>query len=239
MIRLLIPIGMLIVGWIAFAILAQRNEKKVQSEWSVLLNPASERIFQKASLEIEGHTAIVGLTMNEAMEVRQLGDLDEAIRFLNVGGDVIERFTPNLLGLLSIMTKFTRMVSAIAPINPLVPGDFHLSELTSLAHLHRILHHMLASAKQRFRLKLYVLGKALSITSHYLTKSIRNVVTHRSSDDREWEEILGVQQDFQKLSNESVRSFRVLLEALSCDAARELSRRVSLSSTESGVSPSA
>ncbi len=226
MIRLLIPIAMLIIGWIAFAILAQRNEKKVQAEWIELLDPTSERIFQKATLEIEGNTAIVGMVVDEAMEVRQLGDLDEAIRFLNIGGDVIERFTPNLLALLSVMAKFTRMVSAIAPVNPIVPGDFHLSELTSLAHLHRILHHVLASAKQRFRLKLYILGKALSITSHYFAKNIRNVVTHRSSDDREWDQIFGVQQDFQRLSNESVRSFRVLLEALSCDAARELSRQV-------------
>jgi hypothetical protein len=235
MIRLLIPFAMLIGGWIAFAILAQRNEKKVQAEWSELLDPTSEGIFQKASLEIEGHTATVGVVMSEAMEVRQLGDLDEAIRFLNIGGDVIERFTPNLLALLSVMAKFTRMVSAIAPVNPIVPGDFHLSELTSLAHLHRILHHILASTKQRFRLKLYILGKGLSITSHYFAKSIRNVVTHRSSDDREWDQILGVQQDFKRLSNESVRSFRVLLEALSCDAARELSRQVCPPSAESGL----
>lgn len=228
MIRLLIPFALLVIGWIAFGIFARRNERKVQAEWSELLSPTSEKIFQQARLEVEANTTMVGVAMSEAMEVRELGDLDEAVRFLNIGGDIIQRFTPNLLSLLSVMMKFSRMISAIAPVNPIVPGDFHLAELTNLAHLNRILHHMLASAKQRFRLKLYILGKGLSITSHYLVKSIRNIVTRRSSDDREWQDIIGVERDFQKLSNESIQSFRTLLEALSSDAARELSRTMYL-----------
>jgi hypothetical protein len=224
MIRLLIPITLLVIGWIAFAILARRNEKKVESEWTALLSPASEKIFQQARLDIETNTALVGVAMNEAVEVRQLGDLDEAVRFLNIGGDIIQRFTPNLLSLLSVMAKFSRMVSAIAPVNPMVPRDFYLTELTSLARLHNLLDHMLASAKQRFRLKLYILGKGLSMTSQYLVKSIRNVVTQRRSSDQEWEQIIGAEQDFQRLSTESIHSFRTLLLALSSDAAKELSR---------------
>ena len=76
--------------------------------------------------------------MKEAMEVRELGDLDEAIRFLDLGGDIIQRFTPNLLSLLSVMMRFSRMVGAIAPVNPIFPKGFHLAELTSLAHLNGI-----------------------------------------------------------------------------------------------------
>jgi hypothetical protein len=224
MIRLLIPIAMLIIGWVAFAVFARRNEKKVQSEWTALLSPSSERIFERARLDIEANTTLVGVAMNEAMEVRQLGDLDEAVRFLNIGGEIIERFTPSLLALLAVMARFSRMVSAIAPVDPILPGNFHLAELTSLAHLHRIMDHVLASAKQRFRLKLFILGKGLSITSHYLLKSIQNVVTRRSSEDQEWEQILQVEEDFRTLSNESVQSFRALLAALSSDAARDLSR---------------
>ncbi len=233
MIRLLIPFAMLLIGWIAFAILARRNEKKVQAEWTALLNPASERIFQQARLDVEANTSMIGVAMNEAMEVRQLGDFDEAVRFLNIGGDIIQRFTPNLLSLLSVMSRFSRMVSAIAPVSPIVPGGFHLSELTSLAHLHKILHHMLTSTKQRFRLKLYILGKGISITSHYMLKSIKNIIAQRSAADREWDEIVGVEQDFQRLSNESIQSFRALLEALSSDAAKELSRVMCLPSVPS------
>jgi len=230
MIRLLIPIAMLVIGWITFLILVRRNEKKVESEWTALLSPASEKIYEQARLDMETNTAMVGVAMGEALEVRQLGDVEEAIRFLNIGADIIQRFTPNLLSLLAVMAKFSRMVSAISPVNPILPSDFHLAELASLAHLHRILHHMLASTKQRFRLKLYVLGKGLSITSHYLLKKIRGIVVRQDSDDQEWREIIAVEEDFQRLSEESIESFRCLMAALSSDAAKELSRTLSLPS---------
>jgi hypothetical protein len=233
MITILIPLALLIIGWAAFVILARRNESKVQSEWIELLSPSSNRVFQQARQNVEANTTLARVAMNEAMEIRELGDMDEAVRFLNIGADVIQRFTPSLLLLLSLMMKFSRMVSAIAPVSPIVPADFHLTELTSLAHLNKILHRMLTSAKQRFRLKLYIVGKGISITTHYLLKSIQNIVTRRSSDEREWEQILRIEEDFRTLSNESVQSFRTLLEALSSDAAKELSNTICLPSASS------
>jgi hypothetical protein len=233
MIRLFIPLVMLVIGWIVFVILLRRDEEKVQSEWVALLSPSSERILQQARTDIEANSTRVGVAMKEAMEVRELGDLDEAIRFLDLGGDIIQRFTPNLLSLLSVMMRFSRMIGAIAPVNPILPRGFHLAELTSLAHLNGMLHRLLTSAKQRFRLKLYILGKGISITSHYLVKRIGNIVSRRSSEDQEWEQILGVEQDFQRLSNESVQSFQNLLEGLSNDAVRELSSALGLPSAPS------
>jgi len=230
MIQLVIPFLMLVVGWIAFVILARRDEDKVQSEWVALLSPSSERVLHQARTEIESETTKVGVVMKEAMEIRELGDLDEAIRFLDLGGDIIQRSTPNLLSLLSVMMRFSRMIGAIAPVNPIFPTGFHLAELTNLAHLNGMLHRMLTSAKQRFRLKVYILGKGVSITSHYLVKSIGSIVTRRSSVDEEWEQILGVEQDFQRLSNESVQSFQNLLGALSNDAVKELSKTLHLPS---------
>ena len=221
---------MLVFGWIAFVILARRDEEKVKSEWAMLLSPSSERVFRQARRDIEANTMQVEVAVKEAMDVRQLGDLDEAIRFLNLGGDIIQRFTPNLLALLSVMMRFSRMIGAIAPVDPILPNGFHLAELTSLAHLNGMLHRLLTSAKQRFRLKVYILGKGISITSHYLVRRIASIVTRRSSVDQEWEEILGVEQDFQKLSNESVQSFQNLLQALSTDSVKELASALDLTS---------
>ena len=229
MIRLFIPLVMLVIGWIVFVILLWRDEEKVQSEWVALLSPSSERILQQARTDIEANSTRVGVSMKEAMEIRELGDSDEAIRFLDLGGDIISASLGNLLSLLSVMMRFSRMIGAITP----VILSRVLAELTSLAHLNGMLHRLLTSAKQRFRLKLYILGKGISITSHYLVKRIGNIVSRRSSEDQEWEQILGVEQDFQRLSNESVQSFQNLLEGLSNDAVRELSSALGLPSAPS------
>ena len=228
MIRILIPLGLLLLGWIVLVILARRNEKRVRSDWQTLLSPASEKIFRHARVEIETNTTMVEVAVQEALAIKRLGDFDEAVRFLNIGSEVIERFTPNLLSLLTVMAKFSRMVSAMAPVNPVLPEGFHLAELTNLAHLHKMLHQMLISTKQRFRLKLFIIGKGISITSRYLLLRIKDIVTHRSQTDKEWEEIIGIGNDFQKLSQESVRSFHALLEALSNDAAKTLAQQLYL-----------
>jgi hypothetical protein len=229
MVKLLIPLGLLLFGWLLMLFLARRNEKKVRSEWETLLTPAGEKIFEHARVEIETNTSMVGVAMHEAHAIKRLGDIDEALRFLNIGSEVIERFTPSLLSLLAVMAKFSRMISAVTPVNPILPSDFHLAELVNLAHLHNILNQMLISTKQRFRLRLFIIGKGVSIASHYLVARIKNIVSQRNQADQEWEEIVGIGNDFQRLSEESIRSFRSLLEALSNDAARALAQQIYLS----------
>jgi hypothetical protein len=118
----------------------------------------------------------------------------------------------------------------VTPVNPILPSNFHLAELVNLAHLHNILNQMLISTKQRFRLKLFVIGKGVSIASRFLVVRIKNIVSQRSQADQEWDEIVGIGNDFQRLSEESIQSFRSLLEALSNDAARALAQQIYLSS---------
>jgi hypothetical protein len=224
MIRILIPLVLLGVGWIFLFLLGRRNERKVRSEWHALLSPRGQTLFESARKEIESHSLMLDVAMNEALSIKKLGDLDEAIRFLNIGCEVIERFTPNLLSLLSVMARFSRMVSAIAPIDPLVPKDFHLAELVSLAHLHRLMNQVVVSTKQRFRLRIFVLGKGISIASRYLISKIKDLVETKSQEQEEWREIVEIEQDFNTLSRESLHSFRTLLEVLSGEDARRLSQ---------------
>jgi hypothetical protein len=210
-------------------ILARRNERKVRSDWEHLLSPDSELVLTTAQGSVRDNAHLIGVTLSEATQIRKLGDLDEALRFLKIGTSVIEEFTPSLLALLGVMTKFSRMVSALAPVDPLVPADFHLAELTSLAHLHKLLHQMIVSTKQRFRLKLFIIAKGISMTSHYLLTQIRNIVSRKTEAEQEWEQVERIGCDFNRLAEESVRSFRTLLEALSSDAARQLGEELMLS----------
>jgi hypothetical protein len=228
MLKLLIPVALVLLGWLVMVFLARRNEKKISSDWETLLSPSGEKIFEHARVEIQTNTSMVGVAMHEAHAIKRLGDIDEALRFLNIGSEVVERFTPSLLSLLAVMAKFSRMISAVTPVNPILPSNFHLAELVNLAHLHNILNQMLISTKQRFRLRLFIIGKGLSIASRYLVVRIKNVISQRSQAEREWEEIVGIGNDFQRLSEESIQSFRSLLEALSNDSARALAQQIYL-----------
>jgi hypothetical protein len=124
------------------------------------------------------------------------------------------------------MMKFSRMVSAMAPVSPLLPSRFHIAELNNLAVLNQMLHQVVVSAKQRFRLKLRIIATGVRITSGYLLTRIHRVLDRRSSTEHEWEEIVDAGQDFQQLTTESVESFRNLMGALPSGLASQLAENL-------------
>jgi hypothetical protein len=158
------------------------------------------------------------MVYDEAFAIRELGSVDDAIRLLDVGYKVIETFAPNMLRLLKTMSAFSRMVSAMAPIQPLRPADFRLPEIVSLAVLNRMLHQFLVSAAERFRLRTYVLGRSFGLAMRFLVRSTRRIVARERETEREWEQIHAIRHDFQALTDESLESLRLLLTALDANA---------------------
>ena len=226
MIRLIIPAVLLILGWAVLLILARRNERKVRSDWENLLGGEKAEWYEDTKSGIENNTSLIRMTMKEARDIKQLGDVEEALRFLRIGSKVIQEFTPGLLCLLKEMMKFSRMVSAMAPVSPLLPSRFYIAELNNLAVLNQMLHQVVVSAKQRFRLKLRIIATGVRITSGYLLTRIHRVLDRRSSTEHEWEEIVDAGQDFQQLTTESVESFRNLMGALPSGLASQLAENL-------------
>ncbi len=182
--------------------------------------------YEDTKSGIESNTMLIRMTMNEARDIKQLGDTEEALRFLRIGGDVIQEFTPGLLCLLKEMMKFSRMVSAMAPVSPLLPSQFHIAEMNNLAVLNQMLHQIVVSAKQRFRLKLRIIATGVKITSGYLLTRIHRVLERRSTSELEWAEIVNAGQDFQQLTTESVESFKNLMGALPSGLANQLAENL-------------
>jgi hypothetical protein len=207
-------------------ILARRNERKVRSDWEDLLKGEKADWYEDTKSGIENNTKLIRMTMNEARDIKQLGDIEEALRFLRIGGDVIQEFTPGLLCLLREMMKFSRMVSAMAPVSPLLPSQFHIAEMNNLAVLNQMLHQIAVSAKQRFRLKLRIIATGVKITSGYLLTRIHRVLERRSTSEHEWVEIVNAGQDFQQLTTESVESFRNLMGSLPSGLANQLAENL-------------
>lgn len=226
MTRLIIPALLLILGWAVLLILARRNERKVRSDWENLLGGEKAEWYADTKSGIENNTNLIRMTMKEARDIKQLGDVEEALRFLRIGGDVIQEFTPGLLSLLKEMMKFSRMVSAMAPVSPLLPSRFHIAEMNNLAVLNQMLHQVVVSAKQRFRLKLRIIATGVKITSGYLLTRIDRILHRRSSTEQEWEEIIAAGQDFQQLTTESVDSFKNLMGALPSGLANQLAENL-------------
>lgn len=206
------------VGGLAILfLLGRRDERAVRRNWTLLLTPRGERLYDAISGRVQTQLSLADATYDEAFSVRELGSLEEAKELLDVGFTVIEKFAPGMLQMLSAMGTFSRMVSAMTPLRPLSPQKFRLAQLVSLAYLHQVVHQFLVSSSERFRLRLYVLGRGFGLATRFLLASTRRITSGAPGQDREWEQVQAIRQDFQTLTDESLETLRALLTSLAAD----------------------
>jgi hypothetical protein len=201
-------------GLAVLYLLGRRNEKSVRRDWELLLTPRGEKLYKSIAGRVQTQLELADMTYDEAFTVRQLGSVEEAKHLLDVGFKVIEKFSPTMLQLLSAMATFSRMVSAMTPVRPLRPQSFRLPQIVSLAYVNQLVHQFLVSTAERYRLRLYVLGRGFGMATRFLLQSTQRIVSGAPEQDREWDQIHAIREDFQTLTDESMESLRVLLTSL-------------------------
>jgi hypothetical protein len=203
-------------------LLGRRDEGKVRRDWELLLTPRGEKVYRSIESRVQSEMQLADMTYDEAFTVRELGSVEEAKQLLDIGYKVIEKFSPNMLKLLAAMATFSRMVSAMAPISPLRPQGFRLAQIASLAYLNQFLHRFVVTTAERYRLRVYILGRSFGLATRFLLDSTRRIVANEPDADREWDQIQSVRQDFQTLTDESLESLRVLLTSLAAEKREHL-----------------
>ena len=204
----------------------RRNERAVRRDWELLLTPKGERLYRSIENRVTSEMQLADMTYDEAFSVRELGSIEEAKHLLDVGYKVIEKFSPNMLRLLAAMSTFSRMVSAMAPMKPLRPQGFRLAQIASLAYLNQFLHNFLVTTSERYRLRVYILGRSFGLASRFLLASTKRIASNEPDSEKEWEQIRFVREDFQTLTDESLESLRVLLTSLAAEGRGDLIDRM-------------
>jgi hypothetical protein len=213
-------------GLVVLFLFGRRNERLVKRDWELLLTPKGDKLYRTIENRVQSEMALADLTYDEAFAVRELGSMEEARQLLDVGYRVIEKFSPNMLRLLATMATFSRMVSAMAPVQPLKPRDFRLGQIASMAYLNQVLHQFLVSTAERYRLRLYILGRGFGVATRFLLASTRSIVGGQPEADREWDQIQAIRDDFRTLTDESMKSLHSLLTSLAAERRDDLIDRL-------------
>jgi hypothetical protein len=152
-----------------------------------------------------------------AFAARNAGSLEEAVRLLDVGLDVVERTSPEMVTLLKEMAVASRMAAAISPVEPLRPQSFCLPRLSTMAVFAALAHQLLFSAAERFRLRAYALERGFGLVTRFLLQTTKRIRARRTSADPDWERIAAARADLRTLSTASLRTFQALLMSLSTE----------------------
>src|SRR6266436_1512002 len=74
-----------------------RSESAVRRDWLVLLNPQSEKVYNRIERHVRAEMDRADLSYDEAYALRARGSADQARQLLKVGSHIMERLTPSML----------------------------------------------------------------------------------------------------------------------------------------------
>lgn len=211
-----------VASFVILFLIGRRNERLLRRDWELLLTPRGEKIYSSIESRVRTQLAGADETFDQAVSVHEVGSIDEAIHLLDEGYRVIELFAPNMLRLLAATAAFSRMVAAMAPVSPLKPRRFGTPEIVGLAYVHGVLHQFLVSSGERYRLRVYILGRSFGLAARFLLRSIQRIGQRDQDAEREWRQIQTIRQDLQVLTDESLGSLRTLLTSLAEERREEL-----------------
>ncbi len=197
----------------------RRLDARRWNAWSWALSDDGHAQLAYLARQTAAQLRVVRATYDFARARRGQGETDEALRLLDAGSLLIERFAPGLCAQLRHMLDLARVVSALAPVQPLRPLDFRLCRLRGLAGLALLGHALLVTSSERFRLKARVLLHALRI----VVRSAHALAGHaRGQPDEAWGEVEALCSDLVMLRRESLDVMRALLVSLEREHSKSL-----------------
>jgi hypothetical protein len=182
-------------------------------DWSALLLGSGRQRVKDLKDELELSALMAGDTFEAARRARSRAEHAEAARLLALAFDVVDDVLPDRLARLRAMSKLSRMVMAVVPLDPLVPRDFTLPHLVRLATLGHLVHHLLASTEERFRWLCLVLGWCYRSATRDL-RAARDLAQQRDDRPRAWDRFeLGL-RDLKALDRTHLEAFRAIVASL-------------------------
>lgn len=189
---------------------ARYNLEEVSDDWSDLLSPEWRRQVAALRTQAEVSAFLLDDTYAAAVRAHSRTVREEALRLLGLARDVLDQATDDRRARIQGMRKCVRMLSAVLPMPPLLPGSFRLRGVKSLAALGFLAHHFLVSGGERFVLRLSLLRWGFSYARHTGARAVADAGAGRAAA---WVHFEAAVADFKVLDREHVEAFRVLLES--------------------------
>ena len=207
-------IAFTLLGGLAFLVMMGRfDEAATLRDWEIALNPEGHSVLARVAEHVRAERGMAEESYSRAVDSRNDGALDEAVRFLQTGSRVVESCSETVPSLLKNLAVLSWQAAAILPTPPLRPFGFHMAQLRTLAGVHTVAHHLLATTRERFRLRIAVLRYGFSAAVGLLRRSTQSLVL-QPEGVANWNRVAMIRADLGTLTDESLESLRVLLASL-------------------------
>ena len=195
--------------------------KARRGEWGSL-RADLQTIYQPVAQEIEAHTTILGITLNDAFGEREADRQEMAWHVVRLAMGEWERLTELVVGLQSVLSKFLPITSGIVPVRRVATGHFKSRAVIDHVGLYEFLDQVLFNSKRRFALQLRLLDRASEILSKEFKHACREGERTLDSSEELWTRLDYYFHDFDLIAKETLLAFRTLLACQSPEVVQEL-----------------
>jgi hypothetical protein len=177
----------------------------------VYLTAERESIYQSLALEIETRASILGVSLNDAVEERDLGKQEIAWRLVGLADCEWERLAQIANGLLNALGKYMPAARVVVPVRNIAAHHFKSPAMVDYARMHEVLDQFVFRYKLRFQLHLRVLRRAVEALTSEFGQTYRRVLQTGASSNGVWSHLDLCFHDFDLITKEVLLAFRAFL----------------------------
>lgn len=180
----------------------------------MLLSAEREAIFQPIAQEMETQTAILGISLNDAIEERNAGQAEIAWRLVRLAASEWGRLAEILTLLAKVMSKHAARARVVIPTRSVTTHHFKSHVMVDFLRTHELLSQLVFRSKLRFQLHLRMLRRAADNLSAEFHRAYRYADRTEDRPAELWTRLDFYFHDFDLITKETLLTFRALLFCL-------------------------
>ena len=178
---------------------------------SLRLDGEREHLYQTIALELQTQSAILAVSLNDAIEECGSGNHEIAWRLLRLTTAQWNRLAEILRTLLGLVTDYLPLAGTVIPIRSIGPAYFKSETMIDYVRLHEWLDQFLWRTRLRFHLQVRVLRHAVeALTEDFQRVQPRNYTFPAGV----WGRLDRDFHDFDLITKEALLAFRSFLSSL-------------------------
>jgi hypothetical protein len=193
----------------------QARGKSVKDDWRAWLPEAKAKVYHKQVQELESSYMMLSVSLDEAIELRQLGHSGKSLQAVGITSGLCKLLTQMLGGLLRSLSEHAKHYGTIPNAAPLDPDNFQGHRGQRSARMSSLLNHVLLSQRLQFLHKVSTLEEMVEDLGNDFRHAADDLAEGVSFDPgKMWAEVDAHHYDLNTCLRETIVVFKSFLIAL-------------------------
>ena len=189
--------------------------KSVKDDWRAWLPQEKAEVFQKQVRELESSYVMFSVSLDEAIELRQLGQPGKSLQAVGITSGLCGLLTQLLGGLLRALSEHAKHYGTIPNAAPLDPANFQGQRGQRSARMSSLLNHVLLSQRLQFLHKVSTLEEMVEDLGRDYRRAADDLADGISVNPKKmWTEVDSDHYDLNTCLREAIVVFKSFLIAL-------------------------